>query len=126
MTPTKIHLHKKSQVLDIQFGHQHYHYESEFLRVHSPSAEVKGHAGEGGTLPTQKKNVEITQLEPAGNYALRIYFDDGHASGLYTWTYLHDLGENKEKYWENYLKRLRDSQQTREQGAQVLHFSPKN
>lgn len=126
MTPNKIHLHKKTQILDITFGQKLFQMRAEFLRVQSPSAEVKGHAGEGGRLPVQKKNVQIQKLEPAGNYALRIHFDDGHTSGLYTWQYLYELGENQQQLWQAYLDKLNTTQQTREPEAQVLQFTPNN
>ena len=79
---------------------------AEFLRVHSPSAEVKGHGpGQEVTVPG-KRQVTIRSLEPVGNYALRILFDDGHDTGLYTWTYLHSLGGDQDRLWADYLARL--------------------
>lgn len=79
---------------------------AEFLRVHSPSAEVKGHGpGEAKTVPG-KRRVAIRALEPVGNYALRIVFDDGHDTGLYTWSYLHALGRDRDALWADYLARL--------------------
>ena len=91
MIPTKINLRKKTQVLYLEFDAETFELSAEFLRVHSPSAEVKGHAGQGGELPSGKRFVNITKIEPAGNYAIRILFDDSHASGLYTWQYLYKL-----------------------------------
>ena len=122
MIPTQIHLHKKTQVLDIEFKGEKYAFSAEFLRVHSPSAEVKGHSGHGGSLPIEKKYVQITKLEPAGNYALRIYFNDGHTSGLYTWQYLREMGQNQVQLWDTYLKKLSEENKTREPEAQILHF----
>ena len=79
---------------------------AEFLRVHSPSAEVKGHGpGEEVTVPG-KRRVAIGSLEPVGNYALRILFDDGHDTGLYTWSYLHALGRDRDRLWADYLGKL--------------------
>jgi DUF971 family protein len=79
---------------------------AEFLRVHSPSAEVKGHGpGEEVTVPG-KQRVRIRSLEPVGNYALRILFDDGHDTGLYTWSYLYELGRDQDHLWADYLARL--------------------
>lgn len=77
---------------------------AEFLRVHSPSAEVRGHGG-GGTLPLGKQDVLIEGIEPVGNYAVRLVFDDGHNSGLYTWAWLDEIGRNRERLWAEYLER---------------------
>lgn len=86
---------------------------SEFLRVESPSAEVKGHGpGQEVTVPG-KRNVRILKLEPVGHYAVRIIFDDGHATGLYTWAYLRELGEERDARWDDYLAKLRAQGLTR-------------
>jgi len=87
---------------------------AEFLRVHSPSAEVRGHGVGQEVLQLGKKDVEILKLEPVGRYALKIVFDDGHDSGLYDWGYLRTLGDEKDAYWESYLKRLEEAGQSRE------------
>ena len=79
---------------------------AEFLRVHSPSAEVKGHAGRGGQLVKGKQNVTITGLEPVGSYAVKIIFDDGHDTGLYSWPYLRDLADNADRYWAAYQAKI--------------------
>ena len=104
-----IKLRKKSRVLEIKFedgitGSL----EFEFLRVHSPSAEVRGHGRGQEILQTGKQEVELLELVPVGNYAVKMVFDDGHDSGIYTWDYLHDLSENKDKYWQIYLKKLEE------------------
>lgn len=78
----------------------------EFLRVHSPSAEVKGHGPGQETLQTGKENVQISAIEPVGHYAVRLVFDDGHDTGLYTWQYLRELGRDQEALWQAYLDRL--------------------
>lgn len=124
MTPSKIHLHKKSGILDIHFGSAHYALPAEFLRVHSPSAEVKGHAGAGGQLPYGKKSVGIISIQPSGNYAVKIAFDDGHNSGLYTWNYLKTLCENQDTLWHEYIDQLHEQGLSREGEAQVLQFVP--
>lgn len=124
MTPTKINLRKKTQVLLLEFGEEHYELNAEFLRVHSPSAEVKGHGGQGGKLPTGKSHVKITQLEAAGNYAVRIIFDDGHASGLFTWPYLYKLCSQQKLLWDTYLANLNQANKTRDPEASVLVFKP--
>ena len=77
----------------------------EYLRVYSPSAEVRGHGGGEGKLELAKEAVRITQVEPAGVYAVRLHFDDGHNTGLYTWAYLRELGEQYDRKWARYLER---------------------
>jgi DUF971 family protein len=79
---------------------------AEYLRVHSPSAEVKGHGGGEGVLVTGKEQVNIERIEPVGRYAVRLVFDDGHASGLFTWPILYDLGRAQARNWQRYLERL--------------------
>ena len=102
--PTKILLHQKSKTLELHYGPELQHtLGAEFLRVISPSAEVRGHGGQGGQLPLNKQDVAIESVEAVGNYALKITFSDGHDSGLYSWDYLKDLGINQEKYWRAYL-----------------------
>lgn len=104
--PTEIKLHSLSKILEIQFSDgQNFDLPCEYLRVHSPSAEVRAHTGEIAKLVTGKKNVNITKIEPIGQYAIKIYFDDRHNSGLYDWDMLYDLGINYEKNWQTYLER---------------------
>ena len=105
--PTDIRLRTKSRVLDVSFddGSQ-FTYTFEYLRVHSPSAEVVGHGPGQETLQTGKENVEITRIDPVGHYAVRLVFNDGHDTGLYSWTYLHQLGRDMEANWLRYLDRL--------------------
>jgi DUF971 family protein len=106
--PLEIRLKEKGTKLTVSFDTgAAFAFTSEFLRVLSPSAEVKGHGpGEEVTVPG-KRNVRITRLEPVGNYAVRIIFDDSHSTGLYTWAYLHELGENHDIRWSDYLARLK-------------------
>lgn len=105
--PRRIELHLKSATLELEFHEgSTFQLDAEYLRVHSPSAEVKGH-GEGETLQVGKRNVTIKNVEMVGNYALKITFSDGHDTGLYSWGYLEDLCINREAYWENYLEKLR-------------------
>lgn len=87
---------------------------AEFLRVHSPSAEVRGHGIGQEVLQTGKREVAIQALEPVGRYALKITFDDGHDSGLYHWEYLRDLGDNRDTYWQHYLDRLEKAGKSRD------------
>ncbi|SIS43611.1 gamma-butyrobetaine hydroxylase-like domain-containing protein [Neptunomonas antarctica] len=113
--PNNIKLHKKSRTLELIYDDGSFELEAEFLRVHSPSAEVRGHGIGNGTLQTGKKFVGITGVEASGNYALKIIFDDGHDSGLYTWKYLHDLATQHDEYWQKYLQNLVDAGETRDQ-----------
>jgi DUF971 family protein len=107
MTPTDIRLRTKSRVLDVSFddGSQ-FTFTFEYLRVHSPSAEVVGHGPGQETLQTGKEDVVITRIDPVGHYAVRLVFDDGHDTGLYSWSYLHQLGLDMEANWLRYLDRL--------------------
>ena len=105
--PTEITLHQKSRVLELRFDDEsHFQLPCELLRVYSPSAEVRGHGVGQETLQTGKRNVEITALEPVGNYAVQPTFSDGHNSGIYSWDVLHYLGANQEALWADYLERL--------------------
>ena len=107
VTPTEIRLRKSSKLLVVCFDDGlEFQFTHEYLRVHSPSAEVKGHGPGQETLQTGKENVAITAVEPVGHYAVRLVFDDGHDSGLYSWGYLHELGSNMEANWRRYLDRL--------------------
>ncbi|MDE1982447.1 MAG: DUF971 domain-containing protein [Betaproteobacteria bacterium] len=105
--PTEITLHQASRRLDVDFSDgQHYQFPIEYLRVYSPSAEVRGHGPGQETLQTGKRLVGITEIIPVGNYAIQIRFSDGHDTGIYSWDYLKDLGENQEEYWASYLNHL--------------------
>lgn len=106
-TPTEIRLRKNSRVLVVSFDDgAEFEFTFEYLRVHSPSAEVKGHGPGQETLQTGKENVAITAIEPVGHYAVRLVFDDGHNTGLYTWAYLSELGRDMTDNWRSYLDRL--------------------
>jgi DUF971 family protein len=105
--PTDIRLRTKSGLLDVSFDDgSEFSFTFEYLRVHSPSAEVVGHGPGQETLQTGKENVRITSIDPIGHYAVRLVFDDGHDTGLYSWSYLYDLGRNMEANWQRYLDRL--------------------
>ena len=112
--PTDIKLHQKSRVLEIDFddGFQ-CKLSCEYLRINSPSAEVQGHGPGQAVLQTGKQQVGITALEPSGNYALKIHFDDGHDSGLFTWDYLYGLGKNFDENWQRYLDQLKAAGKSR-------------
>lgn len=105
--PTEIKLHQQSRLMEISFSDgTSYQLPYEYLRVYSPSAEVRGHGPGQETLQTGKRNVDITTVEAVGNYAIKPVFSDGHDSGIYSWDLLHDLGFNHESYWQAYLARL--------------------
>lgn len=105
--PTYIRLHQKSRKLEITFDDSaHFTLPCEFLRVYSPSAEVRGHGPGQEVLQIGKENVNIVGLEPVGLYALKIIYDDGHDSGLYSWDYLYHLGCHQEELWQAYQERL--------------------
>ncbi len=113
--PTEIKLHQQSRRLEIAFDDgTRYQLPYEFLRVHSPSAEVVGHGPGQEVLQVGKKNVGVQEVSPVGSYAMKINYDDGHDSGLYTWDYLRKLGEHQEELWQAYLARLAAAGQSRE------------
>jgi DUF971 family protein len=105
--PTEIKLHQKSRLLEIAFDDgKRFSLPCEYLRVFSPSAEVRGHGPGQEVLQVGKRDVEIREIEPVGNYAVKLAFSDGHDTGLYSWDYLHELGEKQESSWKSYLARL--------------------
>jgi DUF971 family protein len=109
-TPTEIKLHQKSKLLEIIFDdNTECMLSTEFLRVHSPSAEVQGHSAEQAVLQIGKENVSIDKIEPVGSYAIKIFFSDGHDTGLYSWEYLHMLAKNYQKLWTEYIGKLDSS-----------------
>jgi DUF971 family protein len=113
--PTEIKLHQKSRILEIAFADgSRFELPCEFLRVYSPSAEVRGHGPGQETLQVGKKDVEITAIEPVGTYAINLTFSDGHDSGIYSWGYLYDLGKNQAGMWEDYLQRMKAAGASRE------------
>ena len=113
--PTEIKLHQKSRVLEVSFDdNAHFHLPCEYLRVYSPSAEVRGHGPGQEVLQLGKEAVNITAIEPVGSYAVALHFDDGHNTGIYSWDYLHDLGANQEANWKRYLERLEAAGHKRE------------
>ena len=106
--PVNIRLRKASRQVTLEYEDgTSFDLPFEYLRVYSPSAEVQGHSPGQGVLQTGKENVRITSIEPVGHYALKLVFDDGHNTGLYTWTYLHELGAQKAENWQEYLGRLK-------------------
>jgi DUF971 family protein len=114
-TPTEIKLHQKSRVLEIAFDDgRTFRLPYEYLRVFSPSAEVRGHGPGQEVLQVGKRNVEIRALEPVGSYAVQPQFSDGHGTGIYSWEYLYELGENQEDLWKAYLEKLGAAGATRD------------
>lgn len=123
MTPSSVVLHKKSRRLELQYRDRDpIILDAEYLRVHSPSAEVRGHHPSQATLQHGKQQVAIRSLTPAGNYAVQIDFDDGHNSGIYSWEYLYDLGVNHSRYWQHYLEQLDAAGKSRDPNVQVVQL----
>jgi len=117
--PTDLKFHRRSRELEVRFADGlNARLSAEFLRVHSPSAEVKGHAAGEGILVTGKEAVNIASIEPVGRYAVRIVFDDSHNTGLYTWALFHELCSEHDRKWARYLERLA-------QAGKARHPEPK-
>jgi len=122
---TAIHYAKSRRELDLTFADDtRGSLSAEFLRVHSPSAEVRGHGPGQETLQTGKATVEITELKPIGHYAIQPVFSDGHDSGIFSWEYLHELTTHRDRLWAEYLDRLDAAGASRDPDIQVLHFTP--
>jgi DUF971 family protein len=114
--PVEIRLHQKSRVMEIEFSDgRSFRLPYEFLRVYSPSAEVRGHGPGQEVLQTGKREVEIRSLEPVGSYAVQPAFSDGHSTGIYSWDYLRELGEKQEDLWSKYLAKLAAAGGSRDQ-----------
>jgi len=113
--PSELRLHKDRKTLSVTFsGGESFDLPAEYLRVKSPSAEVQGHSAEERKTVPDKKNVEIIEVLPVGNYAVRLVFDDMHSTGIFGWDYLHELGRHRAKYWQDYLDELAAKNLTRE------------
>jgi DUF971 family protein len=128
MNPVDIKLHRKSATLELCYADgSAITLTAEFLRVHSPSAEVRGHGKGQETLQTGKRHVQLHNVEPVGNYAVKLSFDDGHDSGIYSWEYLARLGADKEQLWQQYLARLQAAGASRDAlpaDTQVITIRP--
>ncbi|MHC9511520.1 gamma-butyrobetaine hydroxylase family protein [Kangiella sp. M94] len=122
--PTAIKLHQKSQQLEVAFPGNTYLLPYEYLRVFSPSAEVRGHGNQEMTLIGGKKNVQVTDIEAVGQYAIKLTFDDGHDSGLYTWQTLYELGRDYHQNWPKYLNKLQAAGLSRSKDPAVNTFNP--
>lgn len=114
--PTELKLHTSSRELELIYQDLEARLSYEFLRVHSPSAEVRGHGPGQEILQVGKENVRILNIEPVGHYALKITFDDGHDSGLFSWDYLRELCEQKDTLWQSYLDKLNAAGERRGNG----------
>ena len=113
--PTSITLHQKSRVLEIAFADgRSFRLPYEFLRVFSPSAEVRGHGPGQEVLQAGKRDVQLLTVEPVGSYAIQPAFSDGHNTGIYSWDYLYELGENQETLWSQYLAKLSEAGASRD------------
>ena len=126
--PTDIKLHKKSATLELVYGDKARNtFNAEFLRVHSPSAEVRGHGKGQEILQKGKRQVKIVNLESVGNYAIKLSFSDGHDTGIYSWTYLQELASEHDALWNDYLMKLDAVKASREalpEGTQVINIMP--
>lgn len=114
-TPTEITVHQNSRALELTFDDgANFTLSFEFLRVHSPSAEVRGHGPGQEVLQVGKRNVVIVDVLPVGSYAIKLVYDDGHDSGLYTWEYLYELGKDQDGLWQDYLQQLEAAGESRD------------
>lgn len=118
--PNEIKLHQKSRLMEISFADgKTFKFSYEFLRVHSPSAEVRGHSPEQEILQTGKQDVNINHIEPVGNYAIQLDFSDGHNSGIYSWDLLYRYGINQDKMWQHYLEKMDEAGASRKLSAEL-------
>jgi DUF971 family protein len=123
--PLGLKLRQRSRALELEYaGGEHYSLPCEYLRVYSPSAEVRGHGSGQETLQTGKINVGITDIKPVGRYAVQLVFDDGHDTGLYSWDYLYELCIHQSQRWQDYLDRLNQAGASRDPNEQVIQFQP--
>lgn len=118
--PNEIKLHQQSRLMEISFADgKTFKFSYEFLRVHSPSAEVRGHSPEQEILQTGKQDVNINHIEPVGNYAIQLDFSDGHNSGLYSWDLLYRYGINQDKMWQHYLEKMDEAGASRKLSTEL-------
>jgi len=128
MIPSNIKLHRRRRTLELEYslnGHATtFEVSAECLRVHSPSAEVRGHGKDQAVLQIGKRDVGLLSIEAAGNYGLRLTFDDTHDSGIFTWDYLHQLATEQETLMLNYERQLHQAGQSRDDGVQIVNIMP--
>ncbi|MFD1216930.1 gamma-butyrobetaine hydroxylase-like domain-containing protein [Microbulbifer celer] len=120
--PRKVRLQKADKQLILQYPDGEFILPAEYLRVYSPSAEVRGHGAGEGTLVCGKMHVGIDKVAAAGRYALQIFFDDGHDSGIYTWDYLRELCDQQDAKWQDYLARLEAEGKGRDPDESAVKF----
>ena len=124
MIPVKINIHKKSAELELVYSENStFTLSAEYLRVFSPSAEVQGHGPDQAVLQSGKRDVQFRDVEPQGNYALKLIFSDGHDSGIFSWNYLYELAINQESNWASYLERLANAGKSRDSGFIEIRHS---
>ena len=127
-TPSEVKLRKRSNTLELIYSDGNYlEFPSEFLRVYSPSAEVRGHRKEQEVLQAGKRNVRLKSVAPVGNYALKLEFDDGHNTGIFSWDYLMSLGRDKKTLWDDYLLKLEKAGKSRDptpSDLQIIEIKP--
>ena len=124
MIPVKINIHKKSAELELVYSENStFTLSAEYLRVFSPSAEVQGHGPDQAVLQSGKRDVQFRDVEPQGNYALKLIFSDGHDSGIFSWQYLYELAINQESNWASYLERLANAGKSRDSGFIEIRHS---
>ena len=124
MNPIAVTYHRDSRTLELDYGGETATLSAELLRVFSPSAEVRGHSEDERVLQTGKRHVGIEQLEAVGNYAIRIVFDDGHDTGIYSWEFLRELYDQRDDYWHDYLTQLKQANASRLPSIPIGHWSP--
>ncbi|RMA80249.1 gamma-butyrobetaine hydroxylase-like domain-containing protein [Umboniibacter marinipuniceus] len=120
--PQKVILHRRSKTLELAWPDASFTLSAEYLRVCSPSAEVRGHGGQNEVLQVGKRDVAISKIAPSGHYAVQISFDDGHDTGLYSWHYLRELAENFAERWAAYLQALKAANQSRDADTSIVKF----
>ena len=127
-TPTEVKLRKQSNILELSYSDgSQLNFSSEFLRVHSPSAEVRGHGKGQEVLQAGKRHVKLKNIEPVGNYAVKLEFDDGHNTGIFSWDYLISIGRDKKALWDDYLLKLQQAGKTRDPSppnTQIIEIKP--
>lgn len=122
-TPIGIELHQRTKMLELIYSNdERYQLSCEYLRVYSPSAETKGHGPGQEVLQTGKINVTINAIEPVGNYALQLFFSDGHDTGIYSWTYLYQLCTEQQQRWQDYIERMNIAGASRDPDIQVVRI----
>lgn len=124
MNPLAVTYHRDSRTLELDYGDTTALLSAELLRVFSPSAEVRGHSEQERVLQTGKRHVEIKEMEAVGNYAIRIVFDDGHDTGIYSWDYLKEMYDRRDEYWRDYLTELKQANASRLPAIPIGHWTP--